>query len=231
MGTKTVGRPSIIAIDGPSASGKSSVGHLLAQRLGYRFLDSGAMYRTIAWLALQRHIDLEDEDALARLAASAEIELCAPSVADGRPYSVLVDGQDVTWQIRESAVDSIVSKVAKVPNVRAALVEKQRTMAKDGNLVVEGRDIGTVVFPQAALKVYLMASAEERGRRRYRQLGERGDEVEYNAILDDLKRRDRVDSQRDLSPLRPADDAMIIDTDDLDLEEVVSEIMRLVEGS
>jgi len=224
-------KPSIIAIDGPSASGKSSVGHLLAKRLGYRFLDTGAMYRALAWLALQRHISLEDEEALASLAAKTKIELSPPTVTDGRLYSVFVDGQDVTWQIREPAVDSTVSLVAKHPKVREAMVEKQRRMAGDGNIVVEGRDIGTVVFPQADLKVYLMASAVERGHRRYRQLGERGEPVEYEAIMRDLRRRDDIDSQREASPLRPAEDARIVPTDKLDVEGVVDEIMRLVEES
>ncbi len=227
----TMVKPSIIAIDGPSASGKSSVGHLLAERLGYRFLDTGAMYRALAWLALQRHVGLDDEEALASLAAKTRIEVSAGSVANGRLYSVFVDGEDVTWHIREPAVDSTVSLVARHPKVRDAMVEKQRLMAKDGNIVVEGRDIGTVVFPRAVLKVYLTASAAERGRRRYRQLGERGRRVEYEAIVGDLGRRDDIDSQREASPLRPAADARTIHTDKLDVEGVVDEIMRLVEGS
>ena len=224
-------RPSIIAIDGPSASGKSSVSHLLAKRLGYRFLDTGAMYRALAWLALQRHISLEDEEALANLAAKTKIELSPPTVTDGRLYSVFVDDQDVTWQIREPAVDATVSLVAKLAKVRAVLVEKQRKTARAGHIVVEGRDIGTVVFPEADLKVYLMASAGERGRRRYRQLGERGEQVEYETVMHNLRKRDDIDSQRDASPLRPAADAKIIHTDKLDIERVVDKIIRLVEES
>ncbi len=224
-------RPSIIAIDGPGASGKSSVGHLLAKRLGYRFLDTGAMYRALAWLALQGNVSLEDEEGLAKLAATTKIELSSPTIADGRLYSVLVDGQDITWQIREPAVDATVSLVAKHPQVREAIVEKQRRMASDGYIVVEGRDIGTVVFPNADLKVYLTASAEERGRRRQRQLGEKGGQEEYDTIMRSLRMRDDIDSQRDASPLRPAVDARIINTDELDIEGVVDEMMRLVEGS
>ena len=224
-------RPSIIAIDGPGASGKSSVGHRLANRLGYRFLDTGAMYRALAWLALQRRVSLEDEEGLAKLAATTKIELSPPTVADGRLYSVLADGQDITWQIRKPAVDATVSLVAKHPKVRAVVVEEQRRIANDGHIVVEGRDIGTVVFPNADLKVYLTASAEERGRRRQRQLGERGEQEEYDTIMRNLRRRDDIDSQRDASPLRPAADARIIHTDKLDIEGVVNEIIRLVEES
>lgn len=213
-------RPSIITIDGPGAVGKSVIGDLLAQRLGYRFLDTGAMYRALTLLALERGVDLGDEQALEELAVVSDIELDS--------LTVLVAGRDVTLDIRREEVERGVSLVAKVGGVRRALVAKQRQMAQGDRVVMAGRDIGTVVLPQAELKLYLAASPEERARRRYLELVQRGEEANYDQVLAELKRRDRIDSERELAPLQPAPDARIIDTDSLDIERVLAEIMAII---
>lgn len=213
-------RPSIITIDGPGAVGKSVIGDLLAQRLGYRFLDTGAMYRALTLLALERGVDLGDEKALEELAVVSDIELDS--------LTVLVAGRDVTLDIRREEVERGVSLVAKVGGVRRALVAKQRQMAQGDRVVMAGRDIGTVVLPQAELKLYLAASPEERARRRYLELVQRGEEANYDQVLAELERRDRIDSERELAPLQPAPDARIIDTDSLDIERVLAEIMAII---
>ncbi len=215
-------KPATIAIDGPGAVGKSAIGSLLAQRLGYRFLDTGAMYRALTWLALELGIDLEDEKALEELALGASIELATEAV--------MVAGRDVTGDIRGDEVERGVSLVAKVAGVRRALVAQQRQMAQGGRVVVAGRDIGTVVLPHAELKLYLAASAEERAHRRYLELVQRGEEANYEQVLAELKRRDKIDSERALAPLQPAPDAKIIDTDGLNIEQVLAEIMGIIGG-
>lgn len=217
-------RPSMIAIDGPVAAGKSTVGRLLAQRLAYRFIDTGSMYRALTWKALSLNIDLDDEEALSRLARRTRIEL-APS------EKVLVDGHDVTQWIQGSEVEAAVSMVAKVAGVRKVLVKQQQELARNGNIVMAGRDIGTTVLPHAEVKVYLDASLEERARRRYLELIERGDTADYQSVLDDLRRRDEIDSERAISPLRPAPNARIIDTDGRNVEQVLSEILAMIGGS
>jgi cytidylate kinase len=215
-------KPATIAIDGPVAVGKSAIGSLLAQRLGYRFLDTGAMYRALTWRALELAVDLEDEKALEELALGASIELAAEGV--------MVGGRDVTLDIRREEVERGVSLVAKVGGVRRAMVTKQRQMAQGGQVVMAGRDIGTVVLPHAEFKLYLVASAEERARRRHLELVQRGQEANYEQVLAELKRRDKIDSERALAPLKPAPDAKVIDTDGLNIEQVLAEIMGIIEG-
>ena len=215
-------KPATIAIDGPVAVGKSVIGSLLAQRLGYRFLDTGAMYRALTWLALELGVDLEDEKALEELAPGASIELAAEGV--------MVGGRDVSLDIRREEVERGVSLVAKVGGVRQALVAKQRQMAQGGQVVMAGRDIGTVVLPHAELKLYLIASPAERARRRHLELVQRGQEANYERVLAELKRRDKIDSERALAPLQPAPDAKLIDTDGLNIEQVLAEIMGIIEG-
>jgi cytidylate kinase len=215
-------KPVTIAIDGPGAVGKSAIGSLLAQRLGYRFLDTGAMYRALTWLALELGIDLEDEKALEELALEASIELASEGV--------MVGGRDVSPDIRREEVERGVSLVSKVAGVRRALVAKQRQMAQGGEVVVAGRDIGTVVLPHAELKLYLIASPEERARRRYLELVQRGQKGNYEQVLAELKRRDKIDSERALAPLQPAPDAKTIDTDRLNIEQVLAEIMGIIGG-
>lgn len=219
---KAMPKPSLIAIDGPVASGKSTLGRLLSQRLGYRFVDTGAMYRALTWRAIRLSIDLEDEEELSRLAASTRIEFAPPG------DNVLVDGHDVTREIQDWEVEAGVSLVARVAGVRKVLVEQQQGLAQKGEIVMAGRDIGTTVLPHAELKVYLVASFKERARRRYLELVERGEAADYEAILADLIRRDEIDSERSVSPLQPAPEARIIDTDGLSADQVLSEILSMM---
>jgi len=207
------------------------VGRCLAQRLGYAFVDTGAMYRALTWLALDRGVDPNDQEGLSRLAAETDITITRPTMDDGRPYTVFVQGRDVTWAIRRPEVEAQVSLVSRVPGVRDALVSQQRVMAEAGGVVMVGRDIGTVVLPRAPLKVYLVASPEESAMRRFRELRERGEEVDWEALRDEMARRDKIDSERAHSPLRPAEDAHIVDTENRTVEEVVEEIERLLKSS
>ena len=219
-------------MDGPAAAGKSTVGRQVAAALGYPFLDTGAMYRAITWTALHRGIDLSDEEALSELAASVRMEIGPPAPGSIEPCTISVDGEDVTARLRQPEVESAVSLVSRVPGVRKALVQAQRELAPTkGGVVMAGRDIGTVVLPEADLKVYLDASVEERARRRYQELSALGQEVTVEMVLADLRRRDRIDSQRSESPLQVAADAIVIDTDGLTLDEVVLRVLERVEGS
>ena len=219
-----------IAIDGPAASGKSTIGGLLAERLGYLYLDTGAMYRAVTWAALDDGIDVEDEQAVTQMARGLVINIETPMVDDGRQYSVSVDGAQVTWQLKYPQLDRCVSLVSVYPGVRHVLTEQQRRIASQGAVVMVGRDIGTVVIPDADLKIYLDASPEVRARRRYLELVERGEEADYERILSDVVGRDRIDSQRDVAPLKAALDAIVVDTDKLSIGEVLDVIEELVEG-
>lgn len=212
--------PLIIAIDGPAASGKSTLGMRLAEALDYLFFDTGVMYRAVTWLALQRQLDLNDETALSTLAESTLIDVRPPSVQDGRACDVLVGGRDITWETRRSEVDANVSLVSAYAGVRRALSDQQRRIGRRGRVVMVGRDIGTVVLPEADLKLYLDASVEERARRRYEELLGRGQEVEFKAILAQVMERDRIDSTRDIAPLKAAEDAVLLDSDRMNAEEV-----------
>ena len=216
-----------IAIDGPVASGKTVVGRLIAQRLGCRFLDTGIMYRAVTWVALNRGVELGNDEALSDLATSLDIRLVAGAAGD----RLLVDGEDVTDFLREPDVDRGVSQVSAVSGVRRALVGQQRAIASEGSIVVLGRDIGTVVLPDADVKVFLKASAEVRARRRYCELQEKGSGISYDQVASDLERRDRIDSERADSPLRPADDAIQIDTDSLSVEDIAERILAELKAS
>jgi cytidylate kinase len=187
------------------------------------------MYRAVTWAALERGIPVEDEEAVTALAEQLRIEVTGPTVADGRQYTVLADGVDVTWAIRTPAVDANVSPVSTYAGVRRALVAQQRRVAAGVAVVMVGRDIGTVVLPDADLKIYLDATVEERARRRWREMEEYGKEAGYQAVLDSMRRRDQIDSSRVVSPLRAAEDAVLIDTTHLSIEQVVEEAERLVE--
>jgi cytidylate kinase len=225
--------PKAIAIDGPVASGKTAVGRLVAQRLGIRYLDTGAMYRAVTWTALRRGTDLEDEAALARVARGLTWRLAPAMAGAGRGQMsrerLLVDGQEMTDALVDPEVERGVSLVAKAPGVRVPLVEQQRAIAREGPIVMVGRDIGTVVLPRAAIKIYLQASVEVRTRRRYLELERRGEAVDYAQVLRETTRRDRIDSERAESPLRPADDAILIDTADFGVEELVQQVLGYVE--
>lgn len=212
--------PSIIAIDGPAASGKSTLGFRLAEVLGYLYFDTGLMYRAVTWLALNRGIDVNDESAVTRLAEDVPIEVTAPSLEDGRACDVAVDGHDITWEIRKPEVDANVSVVSAYAGVRKALSTQQRRIGMRGRVVMVGRDIGTVVLPEADIKIYLDASPEERANRRHKEILGRGGRANYADVLGKVLDRDRIDSTRAIAPLKPADDAVILDSDALDADEV-----------
>lgn len=224
--TKTT-PPSIIALDGPAASGKSTVGSRLAEALSYLFFDTGIMYRAVTWIALDHDLNLKDEAAMTQLAQNAQIDVRQPSQKDGRASDVVVGGKDVTWDVRSADVDANVSLVSAYAGVRQALSEKQRNIGLRGRVVMVGRDIGTVVLPEADLKVYMDASAEERARRRYDEIIERGGKADYDEILSKMIERDRLDSTRAVAPLRPADDAVIIQTDALSEDQVYARILEM----
>lgn len=219
--------PTKIAIDGPVACGKSAVGNLVARRLGFRFLDTGMMYRAFTWLVLERGIDPQDEEAVTKLAQEVKVEVSAALPNTGESSQVCVDGQDATPFLVRPDVEAGVSLVSRLPAVREAMVRLQREVASSGEIVVAGRDIGTVVLPDAGLKVYMDASRLERARRRYEQARLRGQALTLKSVLEELEHRDGIDSAREMSPLRPADDAVVLPTDGLNLEEVAEKIVAL----
>jgi CMP/dCMP kinase len=225
--------PSIIAIDGPVASGKSSIGKRLADRLAYLFFDTGVMYRAVTYLALRELGGAQDAAAVTALALEARIDVLPPTVDDGRDCTLLAGlaeepAQDITWAVRGKEVEANVSLVAAVQAVRRVLTEQMRRVGRRGRVVMVGRDVGTVILPEADLKVFLTASVETRARRRYEEVRARGENRAYDDILANLRERDRIDSSRAIAPLRPADDAIQLDTTDLGLAEVVAEIESLV---
>jgi CMP/dCMP kinase len=217
----------VIAVDGPGAAGKSTVAVEAADQLDALLFDTGALYRVVTLLALRTGTPISDGEALARLANATAIELRPSSIDDGRTSDVLLDGEDVTWAIRTPEIDASVSEVSAHPAVREALLDVQRRIADGIDAVLVGRDIGTVVIPDAGLKIYLDASAEERARRRYLDMRRRGIDIGFEAILEDLRRRDEYDAGRPVSPLRRADDAIAIVTDGRDVDDIVSEIVGL----
>jgi cytidylate kinase len=217
----------IIAIDGPAGSGKSTIGKLLADHLDYLFVDTGVMYRAVTLAALQQGIDVNNEELVSKLAEEIEITLQTPTEEDGRDCDVLIGNNDVTWDIRDPEVDAHVSIVSAYPAVRKILSSKQRQIGLRGNVVMMGRDIGTVILPDADLKIYLDASVNERANRRYSERISRGEDVEYEPILEVLRERDMIDSTREIAPLKPADDAIVIDTDGYSIEDVFLKILEL----
>lgn len=232
LATETTEPITMIAIDGPAASGKSTVGRLLAERLNYLYLDTGCMYRAVTWAALQQEIDVMAETAVTQLAHNIVIEILpVRGEKDGRHYTVLVDGEDITWQLRTPAVDASVSQVSSYLGVRQEMVRRQREFGKRGDVVMVGRDIGTVVMPDAPLKLFIIASAEERARRRTRDRQAQGHEARYEDILADVLRRDKIDSSREHSPLRPADDAIRIDSTERSPAEIVEAILQMIRES
>jgi cytidylate kinase len=216
----------IVAIDGPAGSGKSTVARGVARRLGFTYLDSGALYRAVTLAALEAGTDLDDGPALGRLAEAARIEL---REREHDYVHVALDGREVSEEIREPAVTGASSRVAAHCEVRAALLAKQRKLIASGNYVVEGRDIGTVVAPDAPIKAFLTADPAERARRRAAELKRRGLEAEADEVRRAIEQRDRIDSTRSAAPLRAADDAVVIDTTGLDAAEVVERVLELVE--
>jgi len=215
-----------IAIDGPAGSGKSTLGAALAERLGYTYFDSGVVYRAITWLGLRRGADVRHEPALVDLARGAELTVTRPTVEDGRQFTVTIDREDATWGIRSPEVDHNVSTVSAHPGVRLAANERLRQIAENGGVVMVGRDIGTVVLPDADFKLYLTARGEERARRRCHELRARGVSADYEAILSEMRRRDELDAGRETAPMRPAPDAIHLDSDNLTVEEEINFVLR-----
>lgn len=222
-------RPNTIAIDGPAGSGKSTLGCLLAEELGYLYFDTGVMYRAVTLAALLHGLAIDDEDGIGLLANQVRIDVRPPSVDDGRAYDVLLDDEDVTWAIRKEEVNAAVSPVSTYAAVRDAMTEQQRRIAHENQVVMVGRDIGTVVMPDANLKIYLDASVEVRAERRYQELLARGEDADFDIVLNSLKNRDRIDSGRKIAPLKPAEDAVIINADHLGIEQVLAKAKELVE--
>jgi len=210
----------IIAIDGPSGAGKGTVARAVARELGYRHVDSGAMYRAVGWKALREGIALDDELAVASLARGSKIDITATSVS--------IDGADVTRDIRTPAIDKAAASVARLPQVRAILVERQRDFGKGGGVVMEGRDIGTFVFPAADAKIYLDASPDERARRRANDPAHSGGPAAVAEVASALTARDEADRTRTVSPLYAAPDAVVVDTTGRSIEQVVAEVMQVV---
>jgi cytidylate kinase len=213
-------KPLVIAIDGPSGAGKGTISRTLAQELGYRHVDTGAMYRAVAWKALHEGVSFDDEDAIAALARAADIRIEGSSVS--------IDGHDVSRAIRTPEMDKAASAVARLPGVRAVLVDRQRRLGEGGGVVMEGRDIGTVVFPGADVKIYLDASEEERARRRANDSAHSGGQGGQTAVAEQIKARDLSDSTRQASPLTLAADAIHIDTTALSISDVVARVLALV---
>ena len=218
----------IIAIDGPAASGKSTLGFKLAVFLNYLFFDTGVMYRALTWEAIKTGRPITDEDSITQLAQEIQIDVLPPTKINSRPYTVLVDGQDVTEEIHRTEVDANVSQVSTYPGVRQALTIQQRRIGLRGNVVMVGRDIGTIVLPEAELKIYLDASVEVRARRRYQENLSRRENLPYEKILESVRRRDKTDSTRAVAPLYPAKDAIIIKTDGFGSEQVFKQVKGLL---
>ncbi|MBI4203090.1 MAG: (d)CMP kinase [Chloroflexi bacterium] len=217
--------PIAIALDGPAASGKTVVGRMVARKLGYRFLDTGVMYRAMTWAALQAKINPKDAAKLRGLARERPVVVV---FGEDRGVLVLVGGVDATPHVREAEVEQAVSLVSQVAEVRDALVAVQRRLAQEADIVMAGRDIGTVVLPDAPVKVFLTASAQERARRRHAEMQARGDGTTYEQVLAELQRRDKLDSGRKVSPMRPAPDAQVVVTDGMSEEQVASFLLALI---
>ena len=214
----------VVAIDGPAGAGKSTIAKLAAEKLGYAYIDTGAMYRSVAWKFLQTGREF-DEAYISDLANTMIIEF----KPEAKVNRVFVDGTEVTEAIRTPEVTAIVSRVAAIGAVREAMVEQQRRMGEIGGVLMDGRDIGTVVFPHAQLKIFLTASVEERARRRYKEMVEKGQQVELAQLQEDIAARDKQDSERAISPLRQAEDALLLDTSDMSIAQVTDKILQLVQ--
>jgi cytidylate kinase len=217
-----------IAIDGPAASGKSTFAAKLAHSLNYFYFDTGVMYRAVTLAALQNGIAKDNARAMSELAHKVKIDVQPPHVHDGRQSSVWLDGVDVSWEVRTPQVDANVSATAKHKEVRAELVRQQQRIAQQGNIVMAGRDIGTVVLPQAELKIYLTASVEERARRRMHEIIEHGEHAKFEEVLAAMRERDRIDTTREESPLRIADDAVVVDSTGWSREQTMTRLIEIV---
>jgi cytidylate kinase len=220
--------PNIIAIDGPAGSGKSTVSFAVAQRMGYLFVDTGAFYRAITFLALEQRVDLRDSAQIVALAERVHLDMTPDLANDGRQYTLLADGRDITANIHSPHVDANVSEIAANPGVRTAVLDAQRSLAKRGRVIMAGRDIGTVVLPEADLKIYIDASLEQRAERRYQQRVRNGEPANLDAIREGLRQRDLVDSGRKVAPLLQAEDAEYLDTSSLTFEQAVDAVCQII---
>jgi len=217
----------VIAIDGPSGAGKGTVARIVADQLGWHLLDSGAIYRVLAVATQHHHVNLEEEEPLIPMAAHLDVQFEISSQGESK---VILEGEDVTNTIRTEEIGVLASKVAAFPRVREALLRRQRAFSVTPGLVADGRDMGTVVFANAPVKVFLTASAEERAERRFNQLKEKGVDVKIGRLLDDIRQRDERDSSRKVAPLVPAEDALIVDSTDLSIQEVVNKVLSFANG-
>lgn len=223
-----VSLPRTIAIDGPAASGKSALAERLAAALGYFYFDTGLMYRAVTNAALERGTPLADESAVTALAVQIEINVLPPSQNDGRQFTVTVNGRDVTWLLRRPEVDRSVSRVSSYAGVRRAMTEQQRRIAERGNVIMAGRDIGTVVLPNAECKIYLTASAPARAQRRLADRLARGQSVTLEQVDEEIRARDAFDSSRAVAPLKPAEDAVVLDNSDWTIDETVERVLEML---
>lgn len=215
-------RKIIIAIDGPAGSGKSTTARLVAQKLGYTYIDTGAMYRALTLKVIESNVDPNDEDSIVKLAENTKIEL----IYENGNLKVILDERDVSDKIRTPEVTSLVSIVSAHPKVRDIMVKKQRELGKDGGVVIDGRDIGTVVFPNADLKIFMTADVKERAKRRQKELRSQGFKIEIEKLIKEIEERDELDSNREIAPLKKADDAIEIDTTNLTIEEQVELVLK-----
>ncbi len=216
----------VITVDGPSGAGKGTLCMLLAEKLGWNLLDSGAIYRVLALAAIHHGVDIESEDALVPLAAHLDVQF----VAEGELVKVILEGEDVSDTLRTEEVGNTASKVAALPRVREALLRRQRAFSEAPGLVADGRDMGTVVFPGAEVKIFLDASAEERATRRMNQLQKKGLDVNFGSLLSEIQERDYRDRNRAVAPLRPADDALVLDSTELSIEQVLEKVLEHVDA-
>lgn len=217
---------SVITVDGPSGAGKGTLCMLLATKLGFQLLDSGAIYRVLALAAIHHNVDTSSEEALVPLATHLDVRF----IAEGDLVKVILEGEDVSRELRQEKTGMIASKVAAFPRVREALLRRQRIFAQGNGLVADGRDMGTVVFPEAEVKIFLDASAQERAQRRFKQLQLKGLDVKFDEILSEIQERDDRDRNRPVAPLRPAEDALMIDSTNLSIDDVVEQAMRYIKS-